>query len=89
MPIKRLKATINIVEAAKIRVRNIFQNGLPVYFSFSGGKDSLALAQVVLSLAQNHEIDMSQLIVQFIDEEAIFPCVEEMAPDIHDVWREV
>ena len=70
MAIKRLKSSIDIVEAAKIRVRNIFRNGLPVYFSFSGGKDSLALAQVVLSLGQAGEIDLHQLIVQFIDEEA-------------------
>lgn len=85
MAIKRLKSTINVVEAAKIRVKNIFKNGLPVYFSFSGGKDSLALAQVVLSLAQGGEIDMHQLTVQFIDEEAIFPCVEEMVKK----WRRI
>lgn len=85
MAIKRLKSSIDIVEAAKIRVRNIFRNGLPVYFSFSGGKDSLALAQVVLSLGQAGEIDLHQLIVQFIDEEAIFPCIEEMVLK----WRRI
>ena len=85
MAIKRLKSSIDIVEAARIRVRNIFRNGLPVYFSFSGGKDSLALAQVVLSLAQAGEIDLHQLIVQFIDEEAIFPCIEDMVMK----WRRI
>ena len=85
MAIKRLKSSIDIVEAAKLRVRNIFRNGLPVYFSFSGGKDSLALAQVVLSLAQAGEIDLHQMVVQFIDEEAIFPCIEEMVMK----WRRI
>jgi predicted phosphoadenosine phosphosulfate sulfurtransferase len=51
--------------------------------SFSGGKDSLALAQVTMSLIQRGEIDPSLLTVQFVDEEAIFPCIEETVMD----WR--
>lgn len=77
MAITRIKSDMDVVRAAEIRVKNIFRNGLPVYFSFSGGKDSLALAQIVLRLIKRNEIDPSLMTVQFIDEEAIFPCIEE------------
>lgn len=83
MAIKRCQASINVVEAAKIRIKNIFQNGLPVYLSFSGGKDSLCLAQLVMNLIQTGEINPAQLTVQFIDEEAIFPCMEDKVKE----WR--
>ncbi len=83
MAIKRCQASINVVEAAKIRIRNVFRNGLPVYMSFSGGKDSLCLSQIVMGLIQTGEINPAQLIVQFIDEEAIFPCIEEKVKE----WR--
>lgn len=83
MAIKRCLASINVVEAAKIRIQNVFRNGLPVYMSFSGGKDSLCMSQLVMNLIQTGEIDPAQLIVQFIDEEAIFPCMEEKVRE----WR--
>ena len=83
MAIKRYQASIDVVEAAKIRIRNVFRNGLPVYMSFSGGKDSLCLSQMVMNLIQAGEINPAQLIVQFIDEEAIFPCMEEKVRE----WR--
>ncbi len=38
MAVKRCPASIDVVEAAKIRLRNVFRNGLPVYMSFSGGE---------------------------------------------------
>lgn len=83
MAVKRVTAKIDVLTAAKQRVLNIFRNGLPVYLSFSGGKDSLCLAQIVLEFIQEGKIDASQLIVQFIDEEAIFPCIEETVKE----WR--
>ena len=83
MAIKRCQGTINVVEAAKIRIRNSFHNGLKVYMSFSGGKDSLCLGHLVLELIQHGEISADQLIVQFIDEEAIFPCIESTVKE----WR--
>lgn len=83
MAIKRCPASIDVVEAAKIRIRNVFRNGLPVYMSFSGGKDSLCLSQLVMNLIQAGEINPAQLIVQFIDEEAIFACIEETVRE----WR--
>ena len=36
MDLKRCVASIDVVEAAKIRIKNVFQNGLPVYMYFSG-----------------------------------------------------
>ncbi len=83
MAIKRCQGTISVVEAAKIRIRNAFHNGLAVYMSFSGGKDSLCLGHLVLELIQHGEVSAEQLIVQFIDEEAIFPCIESTVKE----WR--
>lgn len=83
MAVKRCEASIDVVQAAKIRIKNVFGNGLPVYMSFSGGKDSLCMAQLIMELAQAGEINPAQLIVQFIDEEAIFPCMEEKVRE----WR--
>lgn len=83
MAVKRCEASIDVVEAAKMRIRNVFRNGLPVYMSFSGGKDSLVMAQLVVELVQSGEINPAQLTVQFIDEEAIFSCIEEKVKE----WR--
>ena len=83
MAVKRCEASIDVVEAAKMRIRNVFRNGLPVYMSFSGGKDSLVMAQLVVELIQSGEIKPAQLTVQFIDEEAIFSCIEEKVKE----WR--
>lgn len=83
MAIKRCQSNITVLQAAEIRIKNIFKNGLPVFMSFSGGKDSLCLAKIVMNLIQAGEINPKQLIVQFIDEEAIFPCIEEKVRE----WR--
>ena len=76
MAIRRIASTIDVVTAARQRIKNVFRNGVPVYMSFSGGKDSLALAHLVYSLIQAGEIDPALLTVVFIDEEAIFDCIE-------------
>lgn len=83
MAVKRCKASIDVVQAAEIRIINVFRNGLNVFMSFSGGKDSLCLARLVLNLAQRGKINPQQLTVQFIDEEAIFPCIEAKVKE----WR--
>jgi predicted phosphoadenosine phosphosulfate sulfurtransferase len=82
MVIKR-EGKKTVLEAAKKRIINSFSNGKKVYVSFSGGKDSLCLMDIVLKLAMQGEIDPSQIIAEFIDEEAIFKCVEKT---VHD-WR--
>lgn len=83
MAVRRCEASIDVVKAARQRILNVFRNGLPVYLSFSGGKDSLCLAYITLELIQQGQIDAGQLYVQFVDEEAIFPCIERTVLD----WR--
>ena len=83
MAVKRRESNIDVVKAAEIRITNVFNNGLPVFMSFSGGKDSLCMAQLVYNLVQRGKINPSQLVVQFIDEEAIFPCIEKTVKN----WR--
>lgn len=80
MAVKRCEANIDVVKAAEIRIKNVFGNGLPVFFSFSGGKDSLCVAQLMVNLANRGEIDMKQLTVQFIDEEAILEYIIPTVP---------
>ena len=83
MAVKRVASNVDIVTAARQRIKNVFSNGVPVYMSFSGGKDSLCLADLTLKLIQAGEIDPAQLTVLFIDEEAIFDCIEETTK----AWR--
>lgn len=80
---KHVPSEIDVVTAAKTRIKNVFRNGLPVYFSFSGGKDSLCMAQLIMNLANEGAIDLAQMTVQFVDEEAIFPCIENTTLE----WR--
>lgn len=83
MAIKTCISDIDVVKAARQRIINVFSNGLTVYMSFSGGKDSLCLANLVVDLINEGKIDKSRLQVIFIDEEAIFSCVEETVKE----WR--
>lgn len=83
MAVKRLQASISCVEAAFQRVRNVFSNGVKVYMSLSGGKDSICMADVVYKLIQRGEIDPAQLTCVFIDEEAIYDC----SIDSMKFWR--
>ncbi len=83
MAVKRISSSIDIVTAAKHRIINVFSNGLPVFLSFSGGKDSIVIAHLIVTLIQSGEIDPKQLTVQFIDEEAIYPCIEKTVIE----WR--
>lgn len=76
MAVKRVQSDMDVVTAARQRIKNVFANGLPVYMSFSGGKDSLCLADLVLKLINEGQIDPALLTVIFIDEEAIFDSIE-------------
>jgi predicted phosphoadenosine phosphosulfate sulfurtransferase len=64
-----------VLEAARQRIINAFSNGKKVYVSFSGGKDSLCLMDIILKLAAEGKIDPTVMIVEFIDEEAMYDCV--------------
>jgi len=74
MVVKR-EGNRTVIEAARKRIINAFSNGKKVYVSFSGGKDSLCLMDLILKLAAEGKIDPSMMIVEFIDEEAMYDCV--------------
>lgn len=76
--------SMNVVQAARKRIINAFSNGLPVYLSMSGGKDSTVQAHLVWQLIREGKIDPSQLVPFFIDEEAIFDEVEKNVRE----WRQ-
>ena len=82
MVVKR-EGSKTVLEAARKRITNAFSNGKKVYVSFSGGKDSLCLLDLTLSLAMEGKIDPKLIVVEFIDEEAIFSCIEGT---VHE-WR--
>lgn len=83
MAVKRAVGSMNVVDAAIQRIKNVFSNGLPVYMSVSGGKDSICMANLVYQLIRKGEINPKQLRVIFIDEEAIYDCcIESMK-----MWR--
>lgn len=84
MPIKSVQSGINVLEAAKIRIKNAFSNGCKMYLSFSSGKDSACLASLTYDMILAGEIDGKQLTVIFIDEEGLYPSMV----DATEYWRE-
>lgn len=84
--IKKIYGTMDVVEAARQRIRNIFDTAPKVYLSVSGGKDSAVLNDIVFTMAEQGELDLSKLEVGFIDEEAIYPCVEETVKSMRQQW---
>lgn len=77
MPVRKLESTIDVLEAAKRRIKNAFANGCKVYLSFSAGKDSLCMSSLTYDLIRAGEIDRSLLTVIFIDEEGLYPSMVE------------
>lgn len=73
----------NVVEAAERRVYETFKNNKNVCLSFSGGKDSICMSDIVIRTMQKYGISFSRLMVIFFDEEAIYPDVEEIVLE----WR--
>lgn len=84
--IKRIYSNVDVVQMAKIRIKNVFETANKVYLSVSGGKDSIVLNDIVYKMIMSGEIDKNKLVVQFIDEEAIYPCVEQIVKDIRRQW---
>lgn len=66
-----------------MRLKNVFANGLPVYFCTSGGKDSFVISDMLMQLIRRGEINPKQLTVIFIDEEAIYDCCIDLVKS----WR--
>lgn len=84
MALKKIYGTQNVLEAARQRIKNIFANDVPVYLSFSCGKDSLCLSHLTYNLILRGEISAKQLTVIFIDEEGLYKSMLEAAYR----WRE-
>lgn len=72
MPLKKLESTINVLDAAKMRIKNLFVTGVKVYLSFSSGKDSLCMSSLTYDLILSGEISPKQLTVIFVDEEGLY-----------------
>ncbi|WP_394265176.1 hypothetical protein [Bergeyella zoohelcum] len=81
----RKNYNIDVVKAAERRVLETFNKNQYVSMSFSGGKDSICLADVVLKTMIKYNIDFSRLIVIFFDEEAIYPDIEKITL----YWRNI
>ena len=74
---------------ARRRIKNLFSNGVPLTLSVSGGKDSICLNHLIFQMCQSGEVDKSLLTVNFIDEEAIYPCVEKVVQNIRRQWMSI
>ena len=83
MPLRVMQSSIDVLTAARTRIKNAFANGCKIYLSFSSGKDSLCMASITYDLIQAGKIDPKQLIVVFIDEEGLYPSMVEAA----ERWR--
>lgn len=79
MPVKKFESTINVLDAAKSRIKNLFTTGCKVYLSFSCGKDSLCMASLTYDLIISGEIDRKQLTVIFVDEEGLYKSMVDAA----------
>lgn len=84
MPVKVVESNLNVLQAAKIRIRNVFANGCKIYLSFSSGKDSLCMANLVYEMILSGELDPKQLTVTFIDRGGALPLDGRSR---HDRWR--
>ena len=83
MPVEQIETTLDVCQAARTRIRNVFANGVKVYLSFSSGKDSLVMAAMVYDMIRNGEIRPEQLTVTFIDEEGLYPSMVDAAMRWH------
>ena len=81
--LKQIETEVDVLTAARQRIINLFSNGAKVYLSFSGGKDSIVLGDIVFRLIQEGKIDKNLLTVLFIDEEAMY----DEVIDIVKAWR--
>lgn len=79
MAIKTIVGKRSVVEAARQRILNAFSNDCKIYLAFSAGKDTLCLSHLVYDLALSGQIKTDKLTVFFIDEEALYPSMEQMA----------
>lgn len=70
--IKKKELDVNVLEASKSRLEKLFGTNNKFVLSFSGGKDSIVLADIIYNLILAGKINSKQLEVIFIDEEAMY-----------------
>lgn len=83
---KKFQTNIDVVTAARQRIRNICSNKADVVFCISGGKDSLCVHDLMIKAVRAGDIDRRKLEVVFIDEEAIYPCIEKAVLRLRKEW---
>jgi predicted phosphoadenosine phosphosulfate sulfurtransferase len=71
----RQDLSVTVEEALNQRLDALSNRNL-LYIAFSGGKDSLVLLHAVWSKIKAGVIDPNKVVIYFVDEEAIFPCIE-------------
>lgn len=87
--IKKAYTDVDVVTMARRRIKNLFSNGVPISLNISGGKDSICLNHLVFQMCASGEIDKSLVTVDFVDEEAIYPCVEQVVLNMRRQWRSI
>lgn len=82
--------TLNVYQAAKQRIHNLYDTGRHISVGFSGGKDSTVLLEITLEVARERGI--SKVPVVFLDQEAEYQqTVEYMRyvmsrPEVEPYW---
>jgi len=68
----------DVVTAAERRVLETFNKHAYAILSFSGGKDSIVMGDIIIKTMQKYSIAFNRLIVVFFDEEGVYPDFEQM-----------
>lgn len=87
--IKEWDGKRDVVAMARKRVENCFDTAGRIFLSVSGGKDSICLNDVVFGLCKSGQVDKSKLSVEFVDEEAIYPCIERVVKGMRAQWLSI
>ena len=87
--LKKTYIDVDVVTMARTRIRNVFKTAPKIRFSTSGGKDSACLSQLIYEMCLSGEIDKSKLAIDFIDEEAIYPCIERCVKNWRMKWLSI
>ena len=82
---KKKYLDIDVLAAAKQRYTEAFAiDGIKFTLSFSGGKDSIVLSDILFKLCESGKVDKSKLVaVEFVDEEAMYDDVIKIV----ELWR--
>jgi predicted phosphoadenosine phosphosulfate sulfurtransferase len=84
---KRIYKETNVYDAANERIKFVFDNFERVYLSFSGGKDSGVMLNLVLDYVKKHNIK-TKVGIQILDNEANYEASLDFMKKILDENRE-